>query len=120
MGDLDPIEYMVSWAHLSPQPKQHLDRFSHLCRAHCRPTDQLTAHATWSVTTGCIYICSTVMRPNNIRLKIMCLGGKWTTCRYTNSWTVDLRTCQLVDWTCHGLDSSRTGQLTYAVTNSST
>jgi len=34
MGDLDSHLYMVPWAHPSPQPKQHLDRFSHLCRAH--------------------------------------------------------------------------------------
>jgi len=25
---------MLSWAHLSPQPKWHLDRFSCFCRAH--------------------------------------------------------------------------------------
>ena len=25
---------MVPWAHSSPQPKRHLDRFSHFCRAH--------------------------------------------------------------------------------------
>jgi len=25
---------MVSWAHPNPQPKRHLDRFSHLCTAH--------------------------------------------------------------------------------------
>jgi len=111
MGDLDPIEYMLFWAHLSPQPKRHLDWFSRYCRAHCRPTDQLTDHATWSVTIGHIYTCSTAMRRNNIRLKIMCLCGNWTTRRYTNSWTVDLQTSQLVDWTCHGLDSSRTGQV---------
>jgi len=31
-----------SWAHPSPQPKWHLDQFSHVCRAHyCeRPTDR--------------------------------------------------------------------------------
>jgi len=25
---------MVPWAHLSPQPQRHLDRFSRICRAH--------------------------------------------------------------------------------------
>jgi len=28
-----PIEYLVPWAHPSPQPKWHLDRFSSFCRA---------------------------------------------------------------------------------------
>jgi len=34
MGDMDPIQYMVPWAQLSPQPKWHFDRFSRFCRAH--------------------------------------------------------------------------------------
>ena len=44
--DLDPIEFMIPWAHPNPQPKWHLDRFSHFCRAYyCgrltdRPTDR--------------------------------------------------------------------------------
>jgi len=35
---------MVPWAHQSPHPKRHLDRFIHFCRAHDRDrrTDQLT------------------------------------------------------------------------------
>jgi len=28
------VQYMVLWAHPSPQPKRHLDRFSRFCRAH--------------------------------------------------------------------------------------
>jgi len=38
------------------------------CRAHSVPnrqTDRQTDHATWSVTTGRIYVRSTAMRPNN-------------------------------------------------------
>jgi len=27
----DSIQYMVPWAHPSPQPKRYLDRFSRLC-----------------------------------------------------------------------------------------
>jgi len=27
---------MVSWTHLSPYPKRHLDGFSRFCTAHCR------------------------------------------------------------------------------------
>jgi len=53
-----PIKCMVPWAHLSPQPKRHLDRCSRFCRAHRqtdRPTDRPTDHATQLVTIGCIY-----------------------------------------------------------------
>jgi len=37
-----------------PQPKCHLDRFSHFCRAHDRDrqTDRQTTYATPSVTIG--------------------------------------------------------------------
>ena len=28
MTDLDPIKYMLSWAHPSPQPKRHLDQLN--------------------------------------------------------------------------------------------
>jgi len=31
---IHPIQYMVPPAHLCPQPKWHLDQFSHFCRAH--------------------------------------------------------------------------------------
>ena len=30
------IELVLPSAHPSPQPKQHLDRFSHFCPVHCR------------------------------------------------------------------------------------
>jgi len=70
---------MVPWTYLSPQSKRHLDRFSHFFRAYwCetptsrqtdrqvdRQTDRQTDHATQSVTIGCDYVPSTVMRPNN-------------------------------------------------------
>jgi len=36
MGDLDPHLIYGSLAHLSPQPKRHLDRFIPFCRAHDR------------------------------------------------------------------------------------
>jgi len=51
MGNLDPIYYMVPWAHPNPQPKRHLDRFSRFCGAYyCdRSTDRPTDHATRSV-----------------------------------------------------------------------
>jgi len=66
LGGSGPHIIHGSWAHPSPQPKRHLDRFSRSCRAHCRPTDRQTDHATRSVTIGRIYVRSTVMRPNNI------------------------------------------------------
>jgi len=39
------------WAHPSPQPKRHVDRFSRFCRAHNRdrPTGRQTDHANRSV-----------------------------------------------------------------------
>ena len=57
---------MVSWAHRSPHPKLHLERFNHFCTAHDHDwqTDRQT-HATPSVTTGRTYVCRTAMRPNN-------------------------------------------------------
>jgi len=33
-GDMDAHLTMIHWAHQSPQPKQHLSRFSHYCWAH--------------------------------------------------------------------------------------
>jgi len=47
---------LVPWAHLSPQPKRHLDRFSRFCRAHdC--VNRQTHHATRSVIRGRIQRC---------------------------------------------------------------
>jgi len=64
MGDLDPSNTWFFWANTSSQPKQHLDQFNHICRAHfCdRPTD----HAAQSVTIGHIYVCHTAMRPKKL------------------------------------------------------
>jgi len=62
---------VVPWAHRSPLPKGHLDRFSRFCKAQCtdrqtdRQTDRSTDHATRSVTTEHIYVRSTAMRPNS-------------------------------------------------------
>jgi len=33
-GDLHPIQYVVSWAHLRLHPKRHLDRFIYFCTAY--------------------------------------------------------------------------------------
>ena len=62
-----------SWAHPISQFKWHLNWYGHLCRAHScyrqkdkqRLTDRQTDHATWSATTGHIYVRGTTMRPNN-------------------------------------------------------
>ena len=35
-GIWTPVKYVVPLAHLSPQPKQNVDRLSHFCTAHCR------------------------------------------------------------------------------------
>ena len=34
VADVDPNLIIVPWAHLSPQPKRHLDHLSRFCRAH--------------------------------------------------------------------------------------
>jgi len=34
-GDLDPIQYMIPWAHPSPQPKWHVEWFSRFCTDDC-------------------------------------------------------------------------------------
>ena len=63
-GGSGPHLIHVPRAHLSPQPKWHLDRFSHFCRAHqCdrqteSQTDRQTEDATRSITIGCTYIRS--------------------------------------------------------------
>jgi len=59
---------MVPFAHPSPQPKRHLNRWSRvagLITVTDRQTDWPTDHATRSVTIGRIYVRSTAMRPNN-------------------------------------------------------
>jgi len=63
-GYLDPILHMIPWAHPSPQPKRHLDRFSHFAGL-TTVTDRQTDRDARSVTTGRIYVRSTAMRPNN-------------------------------------------------------
>ena len=59
---------MVPWEHPSPQPKRHLDRFSHfagLTGVTVRQTDRPTDYATRLVTIVRIYVRSTAMRPKN-------------------------------------------------------
>jgi len=59
--------HVVPWARPSPQPKGHLDRFSHfLLGSRSWQTDGPTEHTT-SVTIGRIYIQSTAMWPNNTK-----------------------------------------------------
>jgi len=71
MDGSDRIQYMVPWAHLSPQPKRHLDRFSCLHRSHDhdrpinRPINRPTDRPRYSVCKNTPHLCSTVMRPNN-------------------------------------------------------
>ena len=57
---------MVPWAHPSPQPRSISLAISAGLTA---VTYQQTDHTTQSVTTGHIYVCSSTMRPNNVKLK---------------------------------------------------
>jgi len=68
---------MVPWAHPSPKPKWHLDRFSRFCIVHhCdRSTDRPTNHATQSVTIVRIYVRSAAMRPNLLAANYHELAG---------------------------------------------
>ena len=62
-GDLDP--YLIhgsQGSHPSPQPKRHLDRFSHfagLTSVTDRQADRQTDHAIRSVTIDRVYVRST-------------------------------------------------------------
>jgi len=40
-----PSQYMVPWAHPSPQPKRHLNQFGHFCTAHGRRSLYFTVGA---------------------------------------------------------------------------
>jgi len=58
MGELDRhLTYDSMWAHPSPQPKRHLDRFSRFCRAN--ECGRQTMLLDRSVTTDRIYVRST-------------------------------------------------------------
>jgi len=57
VGNLDPIEYMVHWAHASQLYKRHVDRFSRFTRLTRVPkeqtqTDGQTTLSETSVATG--------------------------------------------------------------------
>jgi len=116
---------MADWANPSPQPKQHLDRFSRFCRAHyCdRLTDRQTDRPryTRSVTIGGIYVRSTAMRPNNddddddddtsfIKFygavtvtrplrQLRCSPGSVDERRFSARWPPTLRPSGLLTWT---------------------
>ena len=49
--------YMVPWAHPSPHPKRHLDRFSCFCRAHDHDRPR------YSICSNRPHLCSTAIRP---------------------------------------------------------
>jgi len=55
IGDLNPILYMVPWAHLSPEPKRHLDSFSCFCRAqYCGRPDR----PCYSICNNRLLLCT--------------------------------------------------------------
>ena len=117
---------MLIWAHPSPHPKRHLDRFSRFCRAHDRDrqTDRQTDHVTRSVTIGRIYVSSTAMRPNNnvvfcsdityrnitvacgrVWLNTQVVAAKWIHHTYNTAvrYTVTYKTAVLYYNRCHEL-----------------
>jgi len=60
-GSLGPHEFSTQMTSRSIQLVLH----GSLVSQTDRQTDRQTDHATWSVTIGCICVCSTVMQPNN-------------------------------------------------------
>ena len=67
---MDPIEYMIPWANLSPQSKSHLDRLSRFLHGSLLwQTDRPRNHTTRSLTISCIYERSTSMRHNKIYVR---------------------------------------------------
>ena len=75
LGDLDPIWYMIPWAHPSQPPKRHPNQFSCFHRAHeCvqrtdRQTHRPNDHATPSVAIGRVLAIASV-RPTNWKKSI--------------------------------------------------
>jgi len=63
-ASVHPIQYILPWAHQSPNRKRHLDRFSHLCTKHWWPilsawyTCKVDAYSTLCVTLQCDCIVS--------------------------------------------------------------
>ena len=66
-GSGPPIQYILPWAHPSPQHKRHLDWFSRFCGAHYCHVRQ-TDRPRNSVTIGRIYVRSTARWPKNQQL----------------------------------------------------
>jgi len=60
--------FLKPWANPTSQHKRHIDRpfcSAFLQGSNTTVTDRQTDHATRFVTTGRVYVNTTVMRPNN-------------------------------------------------------
>jgi len=99
MGWSGPPSNVLPWTHPSPRPKQHLDPFLVFCRAHARNWQTMLP-----VTTGHIYIRSTVMQPINDELQWEIGTGKafWSHINFTLV-IVRLRIIPATSgsWSCH-------------------
>jgi len=69
--------YMIPWAHVSPQPKRHLDRFSRFCRVYKCVTDQQTDHDIRSITkaasTYVVLRCGLIITKEAVRGVFVCV-----------------------------------------------
>jgi len=68
VGIRTPIEYVLPWAHPSPHPKRHLDRFgcfAGLTIVTNRQTDRQTDRPRCSVCNNRPHLRSTAIRPEN-------------------------------------------------------
>ena len=107
---------ILLWANPSPQPKPHLDRFSHFaqrtaeCRRACQPgtsfprktapshVERFDQHAIPPLHASCDKKTANFSTSRE---------GNWTTRGYANSRIVISRTGHLADWSTRGLDNSR-------------
>ena len=84
MGIWTTIQYMIPWAHPSPQPKRHLDRFSRI-RTKCRYTLQWDAPFPLKIApsrgrsgppTNTLFLGpTTVLNPNSMSIGAAVLQG---------------------------------------------
>jgi len=89
---------MLHSAHLSPETKQYLDRFSHLCRAHSRMPSGMPGMSfplklpfqwgIWAPSNTWFLEPTRVHTPNGISIGSAILAGFMAERPYTLQWTV--------------------------------
>ena len=83
---------MVSRAHLSPQPKRHLDRFSRFCRAHYTVTDRQADRPRYWASNS---MPSTYVV---LRCGLKTIGKTWGSCRKPRSKCISEGRMHIAAW----------------------